>query len=673
MIIKSLHVKNFRCILDGTLACEPLTAIVGPNGAGKSSFLRALELFHSENSRVTSEDFHNGDIENPIEITATFTQLDEDAKERFASYLEGEDLTVTRVISISEGRISATFHGARLQNIDFAPIRQASPAAVLRQKYTELRKRPEYSDLPADTNQRNDLDALREWEQQHPDMCTRQQDEGQFFGFTGVGHGYLGRYVRFIHIPAVRDAAEDVAEGRGRVITEIIDLVVRSTLASNDDLTTLRRESQEKYDAIMTADNAPDLDSLSTRLTSTLKTYVPEASVEMQWLTEGGIEISLPKADVKLAEDGYASAVARTGHGLQRAFILTMLQHLAAAQADSVARASHEDTPELGTAEAESDQTAESPITMPSLVLCIEEPELYQHPNRQRHLSKILLQLASGALPGVAPTTQIIYSTHSPLFVGIDRFDQVRVLRKISNGAGSPKITSIVEVHGDTVAEALWEACDRCDRTGKPVPKFTWETLRPRLQTIMTPWMAEGYFAEVVVLVEGEDDRAALIGAASARGHELESIGVTVIPCGGKTSIDRPCAVFQHFNIPVYLMWDGDKDGNNANPRENHILLRLAGHSVSDWPSGVYDGFTCFENKLEDTVRNEMGHALYDTILREVQDEFGYNIRQDAIKNPYAFQQILTRARTHGCGCDTLDASVEAIVRIKSGLNRDGP
>ena len=389
----------------------------------------------------------------------------------------------------------------------------------------------------------------------------------------------------------------------------------------------------------------------------------------MLWLTEGGIEISMPKADVRLAEDGYASAVVRTGHGLQRAFILTMLQHLAAAQAEAAARTSQQEADDTDTTEGQSDQLPESTFPMPSLVLCIEEPELYQHPNRQRHLAKILLQFASGALPGVAPTTQILYTTHSPLFVGIDRFDQARVLRKISNGSDLPKITKIVEVQGDTVAEALWEACDRCDRNGGPVLKFTWETLKPRLQTIMTPWMAEGYFAEVVVLVEGEDDRAAMIGAALERGYELESIGVTVVPCGGKSSLDRPCAVFQHFNIPVYMIWDGDKDGSNPNPRENHLLLRLAGHTVIDWTAGVYDGFTCFENKLEDTVRNEVGHTAFDSTLLEVQNEFGYYSKHDAIKNPYVFQELLMRLRAHGSSCDTLDAAVDAILRLKSGPN----
>jgi len=100
-----------------------------------------------------------------------------------------------------------------------------------------------------------------------------------------------------------------------------------------------------------------------------------------------------------------------------------MLQHLTLAQA--AARNSDGATESV-------ERSAE--IKVPNFVLAIEEPELYQHPSRQRHFSAILFKLASGAIPGVSGKTQILYATHSPLFVGIDRIDQIRVLTKKENG-----------------------------------------------------------------------------------------------------------------------------------------------------------------------------------------------------------------------------------------------
>jgi hypothetical protein len=75
---------------------------------------------------------------------------------------------------------------------------------------------------------------------------------------------------------------------------------------------------------------------------------------------------------------------------------------------------------------------------LPGLVLAIEEPELYQHPSRQRHMASVLLELSQGTIPGVAKRTQVLYSTHSPLFVGLDRFEQIRLLRKVGGMAENP-------------------------------------------------------------------------------------------------------------------------------------------------------------------------------------------------------------------------------------------
>lgn len=89
---------------------------------------------------------------------------------------------------------------------------------------------------------------------------------------------------------------------------------------------------------------------------------------------------------------------------------------------------------------------------------------------------------------------------------------------------------------------------------------YTPATLSARLQAVMTPWMNEGFFADVVVLVEGEDDRAAVLGVAKAMGHDLEGNGFSIIPCGGKSNIDRPYTIFRQLNIPVYAVWDGMRE-----------------------------------------------------------------------------------------------------------------
>ncbi len=664
MIIQRIHVKNFRCILDEKLDCEPLTALVGPNGCGKSTFLRALELFYGLSPKVTVDDFYNRDTSQAIEIAVTFSDLGPEPTKRFAPYLDKGSLTVTRVISLDDGKLAVRLHGSRLQNADFKPVREAANKTEANRLYKELQQRAEYAELKKPASAEANLAALEEWEGKHPGSCSWQRDQGQFFGFKEVGQGYLGEFTHLILIPAVRDAAEESAEGKGSAITELMDLVVRSTLAASAELKKFTEEAKRRYEEAMAGEATKrQLTDLEGALGATLRTYVPTAGVKIEWLTEGAVTVSLPRADVKLLEDAYASPVDRTGHGLQRAFILAMLQHLASVRTTPTApadQAAGGDDPKARTETPAADRA--TPRVLPNLVVAIEEPELYQHPSRQRHLANVLLKFSSGSIPGVAATTQVIYATHSPLFVGIDRFDQTRLMRKVANGDGKPRIARVTRTDMDAVAEALWEACGRKVKSGKNAPKFTGDSLRPRLQCLMTPWMSESFFADVVILVEGEGDRAAILGAALAQGHDFESMGIAVIPCGGKPSIDRPALIFRALRIPTYVVWDGDQH-DDSGIRSNHILQRIVGVEPVDYPSKLEATFACFQTKLEKKLREEMAPD-YDTELESCMQEFGYTEGKQAEKNPRVLAEVICRAAAKGKTSAWLEAIVGHILAL---------
>ena len=648
MIIKSIRVQNFRCIRDETLPCERLTALVGPNGSGKSSFLRALDMFYTPSARYTEDDFYDRDTSQDIIVTITFTDLTEDEKKLFQKYIEGGELTVEKVIKWPPGRGSQKYHGTSLQTPEFDSFRSAS-GANLRKEYNKLRE-DKYSDLPEYTNKDDAETALQAWEEAHPDRCSRQRDEGQFFGFKEVGEAHLERFTRFIPVPAVRDASEDAAEGRGTPLTEIMDLVVRSVLAQRKEIIELQEGTQKQYEQIVDPTKLAELQTLEQDLSDTLKTYVPDAGVKLTWLTGAVIEIPMPRADIKLVEDEYPSSVERTGHGLQRAFILTMLQHLAVAQVPV-----QED---LDDKENEMDEVPkEQPsLKVPNLIMGIEEPELYQHPNRQRHLSKILLKLAMGSIEGVAECTQIIYSTHSPLFVDIERADQVRVLRKVREENNKPKQTKVVYTTLDEVAKSIKEV------RRKP-GDYSSNDLRGSLQTLMTPLMNEGFFADIAVLVEGPEDRAAILGVAASLGHDLESIGISVIPCTGKGSLDTSAVIFRRLQIPIYVIWDSDY-GKEGSQKLNRRLLSLFDRREEDWPEEVTEQFACFKHDLNKTLHSEIDEQLFDDILASVCERLGFEEKY-AVRKPQVIQEIINEARGQGKSSKTLENIISQIIALR--------
>lgn len=651
MIINTVRVQNFRCIRDETLPCENLTALVGPNGCGKSSFLHAIELFYTSKPHIDIDDFYNRDTTLEISIGITFKNLSNNAKDLFSKYIQYNKLTVERVFTWNDGKVEWHYHGSSLQNLDFKGVREAfdisDRSATAKQRYGELKNKPEYSSLPAWSNKDGVNSVLTTWENDNPSKCVRQRDDGNFFGFQGVGKGYLGRFTEFLLIPAVRDATDDVTDAKGSVLSNLMDKVVRSAIANNVEIKKLREETQKKYEEILDPTKIEQLKTLESDLTKTLQTYVPDSSVKLSWTQFKGFDIPLPLANVDIEEDEYFSKIEKKGHGLQRAFILTMLQHLSLANREPI--------------ESENGSVESSDASiLPNLVLAIEEPEIYQHPNRQRHLSKVLLTLAEGRISGVAERTQIIYSTHSPLFVDIKRFNNVRLLQKTIREQNKPKETKVIYTDLDQIAKIIEKA------DGKSEGTYTGKTLEPRLQTLMTPWMNEGFFSDVVVLVEGEEDRAAILGVATALGHDLESKNISVIPCLGKKNIDRPTAIFSKLNIRVYAIWDSDFEGKDAKAEDNHRLLRLFDSSIEDWPDGVNYRFACFKTKLYDTFKREIGESLFDNCVIKCCEEHCLN-KNWAIKNPLVIKTLIDTAKKEGKTSTTLENIVSKIVALKSG------
>lgn len=651
MIVKSLRLRNFRSILDETLHCERLTALVGTNGSGKSSFLRGLEMFFAGSPKLAAEDFYDGDMTAGIEIEIAFTDLTKEEAERFSSYLENGDLTVERLLSLVDGKVSARYHGSSLQCKEFQKVREATTATARKATYEAIRQIPKYKELPPWKKQDDALSTLRQWEAEHPKECVRGRDDGLFFGFAEVAQGYLGRHTRFIPLPAVRDAADDASDMRGSPVTQIMDLVVRGALANRSELQQLRDETNQRYREIMDPSRLEELRDLETVLTRTLRTYVPDAGIALNWIDGGGVEIPLPRAEVRLVEDSYRCTVDRTGHGLQRTFILTMLQYLAIVQ--KAARQKVSDP-----ADGAENTIGSAEPARPSLILAIEEPEIYQHPNRQRHLASVLRQLAEGEIPGTSSSVQVIYATHSPFFVGIDRIDQLRLLRKVGDIGERPKVTRVWSTSLNRVAKVIWEA------RGRPSTKFTGESLRARLQTVMTPWANEGFFADVVVLVEGEEDRAAVLGTAASMGLDLESAGISIIPVMGKNNLDRPAVIFEELGIPTYLVWDNDR-GKETDPSVNRYLLSLLGQSEEDWPARVGDRFACFEGNLQATMERELGTDLFRRLLHHAQWELGINKKEQAQKNPSVIKHIIDGARAEGRSSTTIERVIDKVLGLR--------
>src|SRR5688572_11839861 len=94
MRLASLRIENFRSCHDVLITFDPYTTLVGPNGAGKSTILAALNILFrnvagspTNVTTLAEEDFCDRDVTRPIKIAATFTNLTQEEKEAFKSYV----------------------------------------------------------------------------------------------------------------------------------------------------------------------------------------------------------------------------------------------------------------------------------------------------------------------------------------------------------------------------------------------------------------------------------------------------------------------------------------------------------------------------------------------------------------------------------------------------------
>lgn len=632
--------QNYRSIRDATLTLDDLTALVGANGVGKSTFFKAISLFYDPAPRVDVSDCHYRNDSDPIVLTATFAGLSEQARDRFSPYVQGDSLAVERVIRVKEGGIEASYHGSRLRCPDFLDFWSQKSASPANTEYAKIRKKEKYKKFPPFRNYEERKVHLEQWEIDHPDRCVRVRDEGQFFGFKGVGSGYLGHFTKFLLIEAVHDASSDEREARGSALGEIMEMAVRADFDTSG-LQDIREEMGERVRDFMSREKVEDrLSGLGAELTRALHTYVSDGEIELELERMPEVNLELPKAVARLVEDAYKTDVQGAGHGLQRAFIMAVLGYLASARR----------RPASEGAEAQ---------PAPGLVLCIEEPELYQHPNRQRHMAEALLRLSRKGGEGEPGRTQVVYATHSPHFVGIDRIDQIRLVRKEPGGDGG-RHTAVSQTSLGSIAREL-EAKTAGRR--KAAGQFTAETLAARLHAIMTPWMNEGFFSGAAVLVEGEADRAVITGYLSAVGSRADSMDISVIPCGGKANIDRPALIFRHLGIPTYVIWDCDKHKKDErDDASNRMLMSLFGREYTEPCRLVEEEFACFEDDMTYTLKREFG-APFDKALSKNAHDLGFDTKR-AMKNAHAVARTISGLKADGLRSDTLEEIMGNILRL---------
>lgn len=616
MKLSRVRIRRYRCILDLTLRVEPLTGLIGMNGSGKSAVLRALAAFYDEGGLIQLDDWYGGDTGQEIEVALTFVDLADEELESFAHYAApAGELQIARVWRLEEGRVRDSLHGYHLAEPDFDVVRQADRGVA--QLHNNLVDSGNYPGLERVSRADQAEEALQRWEASHQERCQWVRDSGKFFGWNQVGGARLAAASTCVYVPAVREAREDAGEGKGSALSKIVDLVLREELRRNSDLAELRATTEERFKEILTK-TQPALTGLASELSGLMTEFVPGSAVSLNWREGAPALPDWPPIEARLSEDGVETPVWAKGHGLQRSFIVSLLQRLAELSAHEIAQ----------------DGAVAPTASGHHTLLLVEEPELYQHPLAARRFASVLRTVAEGE-----GGTQVVYSTHDPTFVSFDHFDAVRRVRKVPAAAGPPT-TQVASLALEEVRQRLIELWHLDPKA------VTDASTRERLRTVLTSEVSEGFFARAIVLVEGEQDRSMIEGLATSRGVDLVGRGVAIVPVGGKGNLDRAHLVFEGFGIPTYLVFDAD-DADTGNreqhARVNRVLLSLAGGQLDDFPATQCQAtFTVFADNLESDLRAIAGED-WEALLRLCSEAVGLPLSRDVLKTSYGCRDFVAR------------------------------
>jgi putative ATP-dependent endonuclease of the OLD family len=162
--------------------------------------------------------------------------------------------------------------------------------------------------------------------------------------------------------------------------------------------------------------------------------------------------------------------------------------------------------------------------------IAIEEPEMYLHPQAQRYFYRLLCEMSAKG------QCQIIYSTHSPVFADVNRFESLRLVRRETG-----KFTEVSYVSAQDI-QLLQKAKDSFKLSNK------FDTSRN-----------EVLFARRALLIEGYGDRIAAMAVAERLGLDVDAEAVAVVDCGGKGGIDLIVGVCRALKIPILVVHDEDQ------------------------------------------------------------------------------------------------------------------
>ncbi|MBE0415161.1 MAG: ATP-dependent endonuclease [Dehalococcoidia bacterium] len=513
MRISQVSIRNFRALKQlEELRLDDMSIIIGKNDTGKSSILYALDLFF-EKRKVKSSDYFKPPGSAPradaIEIEVVFTNLDDDLLDRLRAegYLQADDcLRIKRTFTgdseqkteqLRTEAVCEDFINEEFRNLPLR--REAELNALIKEKGI-----PEVGRSGAGRTNWERWGVIRQWAAEHGEARKTQPLEPSRDALSAI----KAALPQFVLFPAVTSLATDQASFQ-REFSELVADALQEQAAIQD---TLEKEIKTRV-----RDEVSRLESLILQQTTAITGVSPRT--EFDW----GKLVTLD-LDVRDAA-GIEVELGNRGLGIQRLTWVAFFNY-------RVQKPSREG------------------LEAKPYVFAMEEPEVFLHPGAQRELFYALRRNSEAG-------TQVLVSSHSPIFVDRSSLARVILLRRDANG-----VAKAFHAAGSDISE---------------------EELVQAVKLELGLRNSDYFFANCVLLVDGDTEEAAYPQLARKfLGKEPDEIGLQIVKLGGKTNARLFIQALRVFDVPRVLVADKDADQLETGKKYRPVELVREGLIAED-------------------------------------------------------------------------------------------
>lgn len=393
--LKSIKIKNFRAYKDETeIILNDLTTFIGKNDSGKSSILEALDIFFNEGKGavkfdgddINVDNSKNGD--NETVISACFTELPStiilDATHETSlkqEYLlnDNDELEIVKRITPSStgGKIKTFIKAYHPCNPKCANLLSKTNADL--KKTVEKLGIQEIANLSCNSEMREAI-----WNTYKDDL---QLDTVELDTSKGEAKAIWPDLNKYLPVFSLFQADRKNTDNDSEVQDPLKE-AVKEIMQQEELINTLNKVAEEVRNKLQEVSDKTleKLREMSPEIADSLKPVIPPTA-SLKWA-----EIF---KNVSIAGDDNIP-INKRGSGVKRLILLNFFR---------------------ATAER---RLAESHAT--SIIYAFEEPETSQHNENQKKLVKAFTELS------IAPNTQIIMTTHSPIVVKALNINDIRLI-----------------------------------------------------------------------------------------------------------------------------------------------------------------------------------------------------------------------------------------------------